>query len=152
MPALLAATAELHRDRADDHDVKLSVQTSAIVWPLDPDRMQRALDNLVLNAIQGMPKGGAVTVAAHEEGGVLHLRVTDDGPGLPAVVRQHLFEPFVTERADGTGLGLSIVQEIVLAHGGSVSYRPENPGSTFELTIPHQKGPHREGPCQSCSS
>jgi len=72
--------------------------------------------------------------------------VTDNGPGLPAEVRRHLFEPFVTERADGTGLGLSIVQEIALAHGGAVSYRPENPGSTFELMLPH-----REGSCASCS-
>lgn len=145
--ALLAATAELHRDLADRQGVKLLVQTPAIVWPLDPDRVQRALDNLVLNAIQSMPKGGTVTIAAEEASGALRLRVTDDGPGLPAQVRQHLFEPFVTERAAGTGLGLSIVQEIALAHGGTVSYRPENPGSTFELTVPH-----REGSCPSSSS
>jgi len=62
-------------------------------------------------------------------------------------VRRHLFEPFVSERAEGTGLGLSIVQEIALAHGGTVSYRPENPGSTFELVVPR-----REGPCPSSSS
>ena len=147
VPALLAATAELHRDRADDHGVKLVVRAPAIAWPLDCDRMQRALDNLVLNAIQSMPKGGTVTITADAVRGVLHLRVTDEGPGLPVAVRQHLFEPFVTERADGTGLGLSIVQEIVLAHGGSVSYRPENPGSTFELMVPH-----REEACQDCSS
>jgi signal transduction histidine kinase len=145
--ALLTATAELHRDLADRHGVKLLVQAPAIDWPLDPGRMQQALDNLVLNAIQGMPAGGTVTVAAQEAGGALRLRVSDDGPGLPAAVRQHLFEPFVSARADGTGLGLSIVQEITLAHGGTVSYRPENPGSTFELIVPH-----REGSCPGSSS
>ena len=147
VPALLAATAELHRDLADSHGVKLLVSAPAMAWPLDPDRMQRALDNLVLNAIQGMPAGGTVTVAAAETGGALRLWVSDDGPGLPTEVRQHLFEPFVSTRADGTGLGLSIVQEIMLAHGGAVSYRPENPGSTFELTVPH-----REGTCPGSSS
>jgi signal transduction histidine kinase len=145
--ALLAATAELHRDTADSHGVKLRVQAPAMAWPLDPDRMQRALDNLVLNAIQSMPTGGAVTIAAEEASGALRLRVTDDGPGLPVEVRQHLFEPFVSARADGTGLGLSIVREIALAHGGTVSYRPENPGSTFELIVPH-----REGSCPGSSS
>lgn len=140
VPALLAATAELHRDLADSQGVKLRVQAPGIAWPLDPDQVQRALDNLVLNAIQGMPGGGTVTVAADESGGVLRLRVTDDGPGLPATVRRHLFEPFVTERADGTGLGLSIVREIALAHGGTARYRPENPGSTFELILPHREG------------
>lgn len=147
VPALLAATAELHRDMAERQGVKLVVRVPDVVWPLDPDRMQRALDNLVLNAIQGMPTGGTVTIAAEEAGGALCLRVTDDGPGLPAAVRQHLFEPFVTERADGTGLGLSIVREIAVAHGGAVSFRPENPGSTFELIVPH-----REGSCPSSSS
>jgi len=137
---LLSATAVLHRDMADKHGVRLLVTAPAVAWPLDPDRIRRALDNLVLNAIQSMPSGGTVTIAAGEMNGALHLRVTDDGPGLPAEVRRHLFEPFVTERADGTGLGLSIVKEIALAHGGTVTYRPENPGSTFELIVPHREG------------
>jgi len=147
IPALLAATAELHRDLADRQGVRLLVTVPAMTWPLDPDRIRRALDNLVLNAIQCLPKGGIVTIAASEAGGTLHLRVTDNGPGLPPGVRRHLFEPFVSERADGTGLGLSIVKEIAAAHGGTAAYQPENPGSTFELMLPH-----REGPCPSSSS
>ena len=145
--ALLAATAELHRDAADKAGVRLVVRCSAMSWPLDPDQIRRALDNLVLNATQNMPGGGAVTIAAGEEDGCLRLSITDNGPGLPAEVRRHLFEPFVSERADGTGLGLSIIKEIALGHGGTVTYRPENPGSAFELILPH-----REGPCPSSSS
>ncbi len=147
VPALLHATAEFYRDLAASHGVRLLVAAPAMQWPLDSDRIRRALDNLVLNAIQGMPKGGAVTIAADAGNGELRLRVTDDGPGLPAEVRRHLFEPFVSARADGTGLGLSIVQEIALAHGGAVAYRPENPGSTFELMVPY-----REGTCPDSSS
>ena len=147
VPALLAATAELHRDAADKAGVGLSVKCPALSWPLDPDRIRRALDNLVLNAIQSMPGGGAVTIAAGERDRALHILVSDSGPGLPPGVRRHLFEPFVSERADGTGLGLSIIKEIALSHGGTVTYRPENPGSAFELVLPH-----REGPCPSSSS
>jgi len=140
VPALLNATAEFYRDLAASHGVQLLVAAPAMVWPLDPDRIRRALDNLVLNAIQGMPAGGVVTIAAEAVGGELHLRVTDDGVGVPAEVRRHLFEPFVSTRADGTGLGLSIVQEIAQAHGGVAAYRPENPGSTFELIVPYREG------------
>ncbi len=145
--ALLTMIAEFHRELAGSHHVELRVEAPALLWPLDPDRIRRALDNLVLNAIQNMPAGGSVTLAADAPGAALVVRVTDNGPGLPPEVRRHLFEPFVSERADGTGLGLSIVQEIVLAHGGSVAYRSEHPGSTFELTLPH-----REGSCPGSSS
>ena len=147
VPAMLNATAEFYRDLAASHGVRLLVAAPAMRWPLDPDRIRRALDNLVLNAIQGMPEGGAVMIAASAENGELRLRITDNGPGLPIMVRRHLFEPFVSARADGTGLGLSIVQEIAHAHGGAVAYRPEHPGSTFALTIPY-----REGTCPGSSS
>ena len=146
--SLLHATAEFHRELAEAQGVRLRLETGeATDWELDPPRIRRALDNLVLNAIQGMPRGGTVTLAAAAQDGALRLRVTDDGPGLPEAVRAHLFEPFVTARAEGTGLGLSIVREIALAHGGSVAYRPGNPGSTFELSVPH-----RGEPCRASSS
>lgn len=146
--ALLHATADFHRELAEGHGAQLAIDAGdGLHWELDPDRIRRALDNLLLNAIQGLSHGGTVTIAADAPDSLLRLRVTDDGPGLPEAVRAHLFEPFVTTRAAGTGLGLSIVREIVLAHGGTAAYRPENPGSTFELTIPH-----REGSCRASSS
>jgi signal transduction histidine kinase len=139
---LLRASAELQQDLAAAHGVALRVLTpgAGLIWPLDPARIGRALDNLVLNAIQSLPPGGQVTLSATVVEGALHLAVADDGPGLPATVRRDLFQPFVTGRADGTGLGLSIVQEIARAHGGEARWRDAAPGTTFTLVLPRGEG------------
>ncbi|WP_216850987.1 ATP-binding protein [Acidisphaera sp. L21] len=133
---LLETCADLHRDVAARQSVRLVVDCVAVTWPLDPARIGRAMDNLVLNAIQALANGGVVILSATATAGALCLRVADDGPGVPDAMRPHLFEPFVTDRAEGTGLGLSIVKEIALAHHGAVSYRPGNPGSVFQLMLP----------------
>jgi signal transduction histidine kinase len=118
----------------------------------DPHQVGRALDNLVLNAIQNSPPGGEVRleVAPHRDG--VAFRVRDAGPGVPEALRERLFEPFVTGRAEGSGLGLAIVREIARAHGGSARLVAEPgagagadagagaaPGTTFELDLPWQR-------------
>lgn len=140
--ALLRASAELQQELAASRGVALRVVPPApgLCWPLDPARIGRALDNLVLNAVQSLPPGGEVVLSAEVVAGALHLSVADDGPGLPEPVRRALFEPFVSGRADGTGLGLSIVQEIARAHGGEARWRDGAPGTTFTLVLPRGEG------------
>ena len=70
---------------------------------LDPARIERALDNLVLNAMQNTPPGGRVILGAARRGSALVLSVADTGRGVPEVIRANLFEPFVTGRPEGTG-------------------------------------------------
>ena len=100
--------------------------------------MQRALDNLILNAIQNTPPGGRITVDALDRGDHLVLRVTDTGPGVSGDIRDRLFEPFATARPDGTGLGLAIVKEIVRAHHGDIRLIPTTRGASFEIELPWQ--------------
>jgi hypothetical protein len=102
----------------------------------DPEQLRRALDNLILNAIEAAPKGTAVLVTARHERNDLTLSVRDTGPGPPAEIRDQLFEPFVTGRAEGTGLGLSIVREVAAAHGGAARLGDCHAGTTFEIVIP----------------
>ena len=103
----------------------------------DIDQVRRALDNLILNAVQNTPRGGTVTVAAAETNGNLHLRVSDTGPGVAGDIRERLFEPFVTARAEGTGLGLAIAREIARAHGGEARLVSSAPsGTVFEIELP----------------
>jgi signal transduction histidine kinase len=102
----------------------------------DPDQMRRALDNLILNAIQAAPTETMVLIAARHGAEGLVLSVCDEGPGPPADIRDHLFEPFVTGRADGTGLGLSIVREVAEAHGGRARLGCSPTGTLFEILIP----------------
>ncbi len=104
----------------------------------DPAQMRGALDNLVRNAIEAAPAKSRIQVAARHEAGNLILSVHDQGEGPPPEIRDDLFEPFVTGRADGTGLGLSIVREVAAAHGGTARLASVESGTTFEIVLPWQ--------------
>jgi len=104
----------------------------------DPEQMRRAIDNLVLNAIEAAPAGSRILISARREAETLVLAVHDEGAGPPASIRDHLFEPFVTGRADGTGLGLSVVREVAAAHGGTARLAETPAGTTFEIVVPCQ--------------
>lgn len=135
----LARSAEGHRDLAASRSITLTVGTRPASSPLpqlDPSQMQRALDNLIINAIQNTPADGTIAVDASRRDDSLLLRVTDTGPGIAEDIRERLFEPFVTGRADGTGLGLAIVREIARNHRGDVRLVRNIGGAVFEIEIP----------------
>jgi signal transduction histidine kinase len=138
----LKETTEPHRELAAAKGVSLQpapVPGTPAAPKFDIDQVRRALDNLILNAVQNTPPGGAVTVAAAERDGKLHFRVSDTGPGVPADVRDRLFEPFATARADGTGLGLAIARDIARAHGGEARLVSNtSSGAVFEIELPWQ--------------
>jgi signal transduction histidine kinase len=114
-----------------------------------PDDLHRLALNLVQNAVAHTPPGTRVTASVKSDGGRAVLEVTDDGPGVPAEVRERAFDRFVRGAGDGrgaaglggrgSGLGLSIVQAVAEAHGGSVALE-EAPGggARFVVTLPVQ--------------
>ncbi len=108
-------------------------------WVLDPARAEQALVNLVENARSAaqQAQGSAIQLDAERQGDALLLHVCDNGPGVPADLRERLFEPFASRSPGGTGLGLAIVARIMAAHGGSVSLT-ERPGwrTCFTLRFP----------------
>jgi signal transduction histidine kinase len=135
----LNATIEPHRELAASKGIILEATArDATQAPpyFDAEQMHRAVDNLILNAIQNTSLGGTVIVEAESRDGRVSFRVRDTGPGVPEGVREHLFEPFVTGRAEGTGLGLAIVREIARAHGGDVRVTSDCNGATFEIDVP----------------
>jgi two-component system, sporulation sensor kinase E len=102
-----------------------------------PDRLQQAVLNLALNAIQATPRGGRVKLSARGEGGRVLLTVSDTGRGVPPELIPGLFEAKVTTKPGGTGLGLPLVRIIAEAHGGQVSYAPTpEGGAAFTLVLP----------------
>jgi signal transduction histidine kinase len=102
-----------------------------------PDRLQQAVLNLVLNAIQAMPQGGSVALQTFAANGLVRVSVTDTGPGLPQGLAEELFDTRVTTKPGGSGLGLPLVRMIAEAHGGSVWYRSDpGKGATFTLVLP----------------
>jgi signal transduction histidine kinase len=109
----------------------------------DAGQLRQALWNLVRNAWEAMPGGGRlwVDVAAAADGDGkpwVVLAVEDSGPGVPALVRDQLFQPFVTTKESGTGLGLALVREVAEAHRGKVALAQgrHGDGARFELTLP----------------
>jgi signal transduction histidine kinase len=90
----------------------------------DPGKLRRVLGNLVSNALQSMPEGGALHVeVAPLDHDRLRVHVRDTGVGLPDEVRAHLFEPYFTTRSEGTGLGLAIARRVIEEMGGTIVLR-----------------------------
>jgi signal transduction histidine kinase len=132
----LARHAEAYAEIATNARLSLAVTGTDDRMLFDPDLIGRALDNLILNAVQAAPPRSVVRIDGRHVDDWFVLAVHDDGPGPPADLADHLFEPFVTGRAGGTGLGLSIVQEAVDAHGGQVSFSRDDTGTLFEMRLP----------------
>ena len=103
--------------------VKLEVDVPPnLVVRVDCGRVRRIFQNLLGNSIQAMPRGGTVKVVARRAGDRVRINISDTGSGIPAQLRNRLFEPFVSQgKQGGTGLGLAIARSIAEAHGGSLT-------------------------------
>jgi two-component system sensor histidine kinase HydH len=104
---------------------------------IDPEQIHQVLLNLLLNALDALPRGGAVRVCVTRKQSAVEVQVQDSGPGIAARIQTRLFEPFVSSKENGLGLGLSICQRLVEAHGGTI--RGENApsgGARFTFALP----------------
>jgi two-component system nitrogen regulation sensor histidine kinase NtrY len=104
--------------------------------PADPEQITRVLRNLVLNAIDAMPRGGALTVRTTAQNGGARLDVADTGQGLTAEECDRLFTPYYTTKTHGTGLGLAIVQSVISDHKGRIAVESQpGKGTTFRIEM-----------------
>jgi signal transduction histidine kinase len=144
--ALAAARTETFAEVSVADGPRYDVTTIVGAPPFlgDPVQLSQALRNLIQNAFDAQPAGGAVEVELALRGPSVVLRVADAGPGIPEDVRQSVFDPFFTTRAQGTGLGLALVNAIAAVHGGSVELTPvRGPlgGAELSLCIPFHPPP-----------
>jgi signal transduction histidine kinase len=105
----------------------------------DATQLTQVLTNLVVNAIQAMPKGGKLSVATRGDPEAVALRVEDTGEGMRPEVKKQIFLPFFTtkEAEHGTGLGLAVVEGIVSAHRGTIQVESHvGRGTRFEIRLP----------------
>ena len=133
----------LYEARAAEEKIRLTVDVAGEKMPLlaDPELLHRALSNLVLNAMDAMPEGGALTLAARPKGENIELRVADSGAGMTPEECARLFTPYYTTKQHGTGLGLAIVQSVVADHQGTIAVESAaHGGATFVITLPRAKG------------
>jgi signal transduction histidine kinase len=130
-------------------NVKVDVRIDAPLPSMsaDGDLLARAVENLMKNAMDAMPDGGAVRVTAESEGehGIV-VRVADEGQGMDARIAERVFDEFFTTKATGSGLGLPFVQRVAEAHGGSVSLTSRvGRGTVVELHLPVRGDRGRDG-------
>lgn len=125
--------------------LKLADLAPDAVLPLDPDRLERVVTNLVANAIKFSPAGAEVSVSLSREPGGLRCAVSDRGPGLSPAEVDRVFDRFVQfeagRRLGGTGLGLAIAKAIIEAHRGTIGVESAvGTGSTFWFELPLPRG------------
>jgi PAS domain S-box-containing protein len=132
-------------------NVRAELRIAEDLWPVDADigQLSQVIQNVVLNAVQAMPKGGtiqihaanvvisAATILPLQEGRYLNIAIVDHGCGIPADILPKIFDPYFTTKDYGSGLGLATVYAIVTKHGGYITSASEvGVGTTFDIYLP----------------
>jgi len=140
---VLAESVELVRPQAAEHGVTLHTAFEAREDTLsgDAESIRSAVLNVLLNAVEAMPAHGNVWVetenANRDSMPAVVIRIRDDGPGIPAELRDRVFRPFFTTKTEGTGLGLSVALQTARAHGGALTLGdPATKGTEVVLELP----------------
>jgi signal transduction histidine kinase len=142
---LLGALLEFLRISLEKAHIQtqLSFDPNARILLAQKDHLQQVFLNLIVNAIQAMPKAGSLFIKTRrileEESPYICIEIQDTGNGIPEENLEKIFDPFFSTKleSEGTGLGLAIAREIVLKHGGYISVESEiSRGSTFRVFLP----------------
>ncbi len=139
---LCVETVAAMQPAAEEHTVTVRALRDATVPAAiaQPEKVQRVLFNLIMNAIRHTPPDGSVTVKAKRVDGTVEVEVADTGSGIPDAQRERVFEPFFrgdsSRSQDGAGLGLAISRAIVEAHGGRIWFEPSETGACVRFCLP----------------
>jgi nitrogen fixation/metabolism regulation signal transduction histidine kinase len=137
----------LHMEGRAPITCKLDIRDQPLLVEADGEQLRRALGNLMLNAMDAMPQGGILRVAAElsphltvRTAEVARLSVSDSGEGLTPEECSRLFTPYYTTKLHGTGLGLAIVQSVVSDHHGRIQVHSQpGEGTTFVIDLPQKQ-------------
>jgi signal transduction histidine kinase len=133
---------------AESQNVSITLEIPPdIEVPVERGRIGRAFANLIANALDAMPDGGAVRISAVLEDGVVVVHVEDNGPGIAPEIRSRLFQPFVSAgKRNGLGLGLALSRQTVLEHGGDMWVESvAGQGARFSFRLPGAYVAHSQG-------
>jgi two-component system sensor histidine kinase/response regulator len=146
LPALLAEVTAALAIKAEAARVSFACAIEVDRVSADRDLLRRVLENLIENAIRHAPAGSRVGLGAHVRDDGVEIRVADAGPGIPADMRERIFDPFVqVESGDrvmtrtGRGLGLTFCRLAIEAHRGRIWVEDGAPGSVFYVRLPHEQ-------------
>ena len=137
--ALSAQLKQLHDSEWPDRPLAVTVTPPGLALDADPDLLAQLLINLIANAAAATRDVAVPALALRAnvaKGGRTVIEVIDNGCGVPDDLRQDIFLPFFTTKADGTGVGLSLARQIALAHGGALTCEAVEPaGTRFRLVL-----------------
>jgi signal transduction histidine kinase len=135
---LIESTLKLFENRCQANNIRINKDLHPVPEiKADPEQLTQVLTNLILNAIQAMPKGGELSfgsrVASH---GSIVVEISDTGHGIPGEKLKDIFEPFFSTKEEGLGLGLAITYKIIKDHGGEIEVESEvGRGTRFKITL-----------------
>jgi signal transduction histidine kinase len=138
---VLRNVTEAYGAVAEDQGQSLALRLTGVALPVSGSRelLTQLFANLIENALRHTPEGTAVDVSAETDGRAINVRVSDNGPGIPAALRQNVFRPFfrldVSRTTPGTGLGLSLANAIAAMHHARISLADTHPGLTVEVSF-----------------
>jgi PAS domain S-box-containing protein len=124
---------------AERHNVHIQRQTSPEPLPvrIDADLVKQAVLNIVINGVQAMPEGGNLYISIERDGDAARLTIRDEGPGIPAEIRDKIYNLYFTTKKGGSGIGLPMAYRVVQLHNGLLEFDSvEGQGATFTLRIP----------------
>jgi two-component system, NtrC family, sensor histidine kinase HydH len=136
---LLGSVIDLarHANGVGGLELRKEVQPGVSRVACDPEQMKQVLLNLIVNAVQAMPEGGSVVLAARQDDAGITIDVQDQGTGIHENDVERVFDPFFTTKETGTGLGLSVAHQIVSQHGGELTILRNAPlGVTVRISLP----------------
>jgi signal transduction histidine kinase len=136
---ILENAIRLIRPQAAQQQVRITLlhpDTELPRVPLDAEKFEQAVLNLVINALEAMPAGGTLSVSAAVVDGSFRVSVKDSGPGIPPDVQKSLFLPYFSTKTTGSGMGLALSEKLIAQHGGRIHYRTSPEGTTFDITVP----------------
>ncbi len=138
-PLVNQVIAFLRAKQAVDVEIEVVMPPEPVVVRGDREQIHQVVTNLLNNAYDAVDRHGKIVVEIRADPEWAHIRVQDNGPGMPADVQAHLFEPFYTTKPEGkgTGLGLAICHGIVESHGGTIEVESEpGKGTIFDVALP----------------
>lgn len=138
IPILNHVTALLE-SQANMNNVVIRTEFHVDALPLncDENQIKQVFINIIKNAIEVMPSGGAIDIHVTAAGGQCVIRISDQGPGIPEEMLSNIGLPFYSTKENGTGLGLMVSYKIIENHGGKIHISSEpNLGTTFTITLP----------------
>lgn len=136
---LVEKAVRLVRPQADKQNVRIVVtkpEPALSALSLDPVKFEQVLLNLIINALEAMPKGGELTIRVAGSDGQLGVEVADTGCGIPPEVQPRIFDPYFTTKGDGVGIGLAWCEKIMQQHHGQIEFETGPKGTLFKVTIP----------------